>query len=152
MSDRRKKVGELIKRGRRAAGYKSAKAYAQHLGISPTSVTRAENGWDTTGAGVYSDIERDLGWAPNSIMDYVEERTDALPAGGQVDEAPRQEGGPLVFTPTPKDIERWRRMTPEQITEEGEMIGRTISADMRVLYLQAAFAATRAGSVNAERL
>lgn len=139
VSERRLTVGKQIQQARRAAGYKSARAFAAVLGISTTSVTRAENGWDTTGAGVYSDIEHGLSWPPGSILDYVEGRRadpPAEPAAGDTAEEQRP-----AFTVTEKDRARWRTMTPEEITDEGEMIGRTISPAMRIQYLRAALAA-----------
>lgn len=72
------KVGKRIQRARRAARYKNAKAFADAIGISATSVARAEAGWDTTGASVYADIERGLKWPEEIIQRYLATGDDSL--------------------------------------------------------------------------
>lgn len=74
MSRLRKDLGQHIKRARRAAGYKSARAFAEAIGISESSVANAEIGSDRVGAGVYMDIESGLGWPMNSIKEALKTR------------------------------------------------------------------------------
>lgn len=73
VNERRKAAGRRIKRLRRQAGFKSAKAFAESIGsISETSVARAEAGYDNVGDGVYGDIETALKLTPGAIADYLE--------------------------------------------------------------------------------
>lgn len=67
MDDTRKTVGQRIKAARRAAGYKSARAFAAAIGISESSIANAERGSSRVGEGVVMDIESALGWPGGSI-------------------------------------------------------------------------------------
>lgn len=72
MSSLRKEIGQRIKAARRAAGHKSARTFAQALGISESSVANAEIGSTRVGEGVYMDIESGLGWPTGSIQHALE--------------------------------------------------------------------------------
>lgn len=142
---RRKAVGQHIKQSRRALKFRSAKAFGAHIGIHESSVANAEIGSERAGDSVYEAIERGLGWPNGSIRAYVDGTTNQLPGAAPASEetppdARPTDGGELTFTVTEKDRRRWRQMTAAQIIEEGEMIGRTISERMQVLYLRAALA------------
>lgn len=81
VSDLRKTVGRRIKAARRAAGYKSARGFATAMGLSETSIARAESGSPKVGAGVYLDIESCLGWPTGCIERYLETGNESeLPA------------------------------------------------------------------------
>lgn len=72
MSSLRKSIGQRIKAARRAAGYKSARAFATAIGVSESSIANAEIGSDRVGMGVYMDIETGLDWPTNSIRQALE--------------------------------------------------------------------------------
>lgn len=76
---RRKEVGREIKRARRKVGYTSQEAFAAAIRKHESSVANAERGSDRIGESVYNAIEDGLGWPANSILDYIEGRTDEFP-------------------------------------------------------------------------
>ena len=81
---RRKEVGREIKVARRLKKFRSQKAFAAHIGVHENSVANAEVGSDRIGESVYNAIEGGLGWPANSILDYVEGRTDEFPPPARV--------------------------------------------------------------------
>lgn len=81
---RRKEVGRQIKVARRLKKFRSQKAFAAHIGVHENSVANAEVGSDRIGESVYNAIEGGLGWPANSILDYVEGRTDEFPPPAQL--------------------------------------------------------------------
>lgn len=88
MEARRKAVGQHIKATRRKRGYRSQKAFAGAINVHETSVANAEIGSDRIGAGaVYASIEDGLQWPTNSIVDYIEGRTENLPGADATDAA-----------------------------------------------------------------
>ena len=70
--DRRKTLGRRISRHRRAAGHRSARAFADAIGISEGSVAHAESGSPRTGRRVYDAIEAGLDWPEGSIQRYLD--------------------------------------------------------------------------------
>jgi hypothetical protein len=131
VDERRVKVGKKIQRARRAAGYKSARAFADAIGISTTSVARAEAGWDTTGASVYADIEQGLKWPEEIIRRYLAAGDELLlgqmTAGGTEPVAPAPNGGGipgLALEWTPEEIERVRAMSWRAAIDEGAVVGK----------------------------
>lgn len=68
----RKILGRRIKAARRAAGYKSARAFAAAIGVSESSVATAEIGSHRVGMGVLMDIETGLEWPRGSIERFLE--------------------------------------------------------------------------------
>jgi transcriptional regulator with XRE-family HTH domain len=72
MESRRKIVGRRIKATRRAAGYKSARAFATAIGLSESSIANAERGAESVGLGAYLDIETGLGWPDGCILRYLD--------------------------------------------------------------------------------
>lgn len=142
----RNRLAEAVVAARTALGpqFKFRPAFAKHVGISVRSLAAIESGDAGIGEANLKAVARALpGWiedvTPRAILDgEPAPPTTALPV--PADEAP-EASAELTFTATEKDRARWRTMTPEEITDEGEMIGRTISEAMRIQYLRAALAA-----------
>lgn len=94
MDPRRKIVGQRIKAARRAAGYKSARAFARAVRLSESSIANAERGADSVGSGVYLDIETGLGWPTGTIARYLDT--------GEPDDLPPVK--PATATPAEPDL------------------------------------------------
>ncbi|TKG61303.1 hypothetical protein [Prauserella endophytica] len=95
METRRKTLGRRIKAARRAAGHKSARSFADAIGVSESSVANAEIGSERVGEGVYLDIESGLGWPTGCIRSYLETgEIDKLPSGVAVATPKRDEMEP----------------------------------------------------------
>lgn len=71
MEDRRKIVGQKIKRERRRLGYRSQEAFGKAIGFHETTVANAERGSDRTGDAAYEAIEAGLEWPDGSIVAYI---------------------------------------------------------------------------------
>lgn len=85
-------------RARRALGYKSAKKFADAIGISESSVANAESGRESVGEGVFMDIETALRWPEDCITRYIETGDESVL--------------PSVSSPTPAEGEprdSWER-------------------------------------------
>jgi transcriptional regulator with XRE-family HTH domain len=96
MEERRKIVGNRIKRARRLAGYRSQRAFAKALGIHETSVARAETGDDRIGTSVFTAIEAKLHWPDDCIARYLESGDERhLPSGDDDRAAPQRPLTPL---------------------------------------------------------
>ena len=137
---RRETVGKRIQRARRAAKHKSAKSFAVALGISATSVARAEAGWDTTGASVYADIERGLNWPDEIIERYLETGDESLleqmPVRGEVLVGSGGATIPgLVLEWTPEEIERVQALDPKAAIDEGGIVGKAGGPERQLEYL-----------------
>ena len=102
MDERRKVLGKRIYRGRRKAGHRSQRAFAESIGLSESSVANAERGSDSVGASVFTAIEDGLGWPEGSIASYLETGDeDALPSAA-VTQKPR----PVTLTDEQKLLVR----------------------------------------------
>lgn len=72
MDGRRRALGRHIKRVRRAAGYRSQKAFAEAIGVHESSVANVERGDERVGEIVFDAIERGLKWPPGCMAAYLE--------------------------------------------------------------------------------
>ncbi|GAA1030724.1 hypothetical protein GCM10009565_67590 [Amycolatopsis albidoflavus] len=116
------------------------KEWSAVIGISDKTLGKLERG-EYVGPDTLADVEIDLGWAPGSCQAIMHggEPTgtdNSTPAVAGLREVPLGDG--VTFTITKEDRLRWRTMTPEQIIDEGNMIGRTIGLAARAAYLRAA--------------
>lgn len=69
---RRRKAGRRLARARRAAGYRSQKAFAAAINVSEASVANAERGAETVGEGVFTLVETGLNMPDEIITRYLE--------------------------------------------------------------------------------
>ncbi|MGH2868236.1 MAG: helix-turn-helix domain-containing protein [Solirubrobacteraceae bacterium] len=146
----RQRLGAEIARSRVALDMTTQSDLAKAAALGLRTIVAVESG-DKVSDRTLRKIEAALGWPPGTCERYLAGVIDELPAPGSEPPATEVlvESG-LTFTITDEDRDRWQRMSPEQITEEGAMIGRTISPRMQLLYLRAAFSA-KAGTLDPER-
>lgn len=72
VNTRRADLGRKIARARRAAGYRSQRAFADACGIGEKSVADVERGSDRPGIATYDAIARVLGWPEGAIGRYLD--------------------------------------------------------------------------------
>lgn len=136
----RARLGRYVNAARKRKYRGTRKEWAEIIGISDKTLGKLERG-EYVGADTLADVEIDLGWAPGSCQTIMHggEPTmidNSAPSVAGLREISIGEG--LTFTVTKEDRRRWRTMTPEQIIDEADMIGRTIGLAARAVYLRAA--------------
>ncbi|WP_435582873.1 hypothetical protein [Amycolatopsis thermoflava] len=138
----RKKLGRRIQRARRRAGYRSAQAFADAIGLSYSSVAHAESGSDRAGKQVFDAIEDGLPDWPTGAIDRYLETGDpaALPDFG--DESKAEPAAPVAPSATGGgDIEaQVAQMTPRELAERARMIELGTDPETAMRWMQWALA------------
>lgn len=138
----RERLADAVNKARTAMGYKFRPAFAEFAGVSARSFADLETAKPTVG-------EANLKAVGRAIPTWTEDTPREILEGGPIPPLPdpaeirepvkdfQVEDG-VTFTVTKQDQERWRRMTRDEIAEEGAMLGRTIGLRAQQAYLRAA--------------
>lgn len=136
MDERRKLLGQHIKKTRRAAPYRyrSQKAFAEAIDKHETSVAYAETGHERVGDAVYEAIEAGLDFPAGSIAAYLAGHTDELPRS-EAKQAPAP-GVPHEWSAESRA--RILAMSVEDIIEMGRQLRVTSGDRPAILWLSEA--------------
>lgn len=111
METRRKQLGEYVRAAREAQGYTSMPTFAEHSGISPRSVAKVELGEEDAGPKVLRAYARGLGWASNSLIEY-------LRTGDKAVLAPPTTPEPTPVEPPEAKDDIYARVLRDEVEEE----------------------------------